>query len=597
MPHLYQMSLSGTIFNIAVDTIKTILSKELLISQLIDDLGIMLRAATLKTIEKKLNHTLKLLEKWSQKFGFTFSTEKTAVVHFCRKRKCTENPKLYLHGQLLPCNPSHRFLGLIFDKKLTWAPHITDLRHKTINSLKILKTVSNRDWGADRAVLLRLYKALIRSKLEYGSIVYGSARTSLLESIEVVHRQALRICTGAYRSSPRESILVEASEQSFNQRRTQLMLNYYHKITAQPWHIAHNALTNQAFHAKFRTRPRASKPVGFRAEETLETIPGLPPVFQNALPTHPPWISSKIIFNMQLTQEGPKSHILPIAIKKFYNHCVSQKYPAPLFTHIFTDGSKLNSRVGAAFVVNGVKHMFPLHGSCTVYTAELYAIMQSLYYCIDVGILRVAIFTDNLSSVQALSTNSHKNSLVETIRSLCHKLKQVTIVWVPSHTGIKGNEQADEAAKLATELFLPPMPLITTDDAKNHIKKELHRQWQNEWTAKGHNFKLFPVKPIIQPWETGNQKKRRDEVALARLRIGHTHLTHQHLMKKEPESLCDLCNSAVTVEHVLLDCPKYHTARIQNQLKNTLREVLEDEPISINRLIAFLNQTNLINLI
>ena len=30
--------------------------------------------------------------------------------------------------------------------------------------------------GADRKVLLRLYRGLIQSKLDYGCIVYGSAR-------------------------------------------------------------------------------------------------------------------------------------------------------------------------------------------------------------------------------------------------------------------------------------------------------------------------------------------------------------------------------------------------------------------------------------
>jgi len=33
-------------------------------------------------------------------------------------------------------------------------------------------------WGANQRTLLHLYRSLVRSKLDYGSIIYGSARES-----------------------------------------------------------------------------------------------------------------------------------------------------------------------------------------------------------------------------------------------------------------------------------------------------------------------------------------------------------------------------------------------------------------------------------
>ena len=47
--------------------------------------------------------------------------------------------------------------------------------------MNLLKVVAN--WGADRKILLRLYRALIWSKLDYGSIVYESARKSYLKKL------------------------------------------------------------------------------------------------------------------------------------------------------------------------------------------------------------------------------------------------------------------------------------------------------------------------------------------------------------------------------------------------------------------------------
>ena len=51
----------------------------------------------------------------------------------------------------------------------------------------ILRVVVYTDWGADRIVLLRLYRALLHSKLDYGCVAYGSARQSVLKQLDPIH--------------------------------------------------------------------------------------------------------------------------------------------------------------------------------------------------------------------------------------------------------------------------------------------------------------------------------------------------------------------------------------------------------------------------
>ena len=53
--------------------------------------------------------------------------------------------------------------------------------------------LSNTNWGGDRSVHLNLYRSLVRSKLDYGSIVYGSARKSYLKCLDTIHHQGLRL--------------------------------------------------------------------------------------------------------------------------------------------------------------------------------------------------------------------------------------------------------------------------------------------------------------------------------------------------------------------------------------------------------------------
>ena len=78
-------------------------------------------------------------------------------------------------GHKIPNIGKDKFLGLIFDSKLSFIPHITSLKSRYTKSL------DQYYMGVYRKVVLRLYSALISSKLDYGCIVYSSARPSYIK--------------------------------------------------------------------------------------------------------------------------------------------------------------------------------------------------------------------------------------------------------------------------------------------------------------------------------------------------------------------------------------------------------------------------------
>ncbi|GBN39931.1 hypothetical protein AVEN_21766-1 [Araneus ventricosus] len=80
------------------------------------------------------------------------------------------------------------------------------LREKCEKSLNILKVLSTTAWGADSPSMLRIYKATILSKLDYGCQIYGSARKSILQKLDPIHHAALRLYSGAFRTSPVQSL-------------------------------------------------------------------------------------------------------------------------------------------------------------------------------------------------------------------------------------------------------------------------------------------------------------------------------------------------------------------------------------------------------
>ena len=101
-------------------------------------------------------------------------------------------------------------------------------------SFDVLNVFSNTSWGGDRFVLLNLFKSLVRSKLDYGSIVYGSARKSYLKCSDNIHHQSLRLALGAFRTSPIESLYADPNKPSLYVRREKLSLQYTTKLAASP---------------------------------------------------------------------------------------------------------------------------------------------------------------------------------------------------------------------------------------------------------------------------------------------------------------------------------------------------------------------------
>ena len=150
-----------------------------------DDFVIMYKSPTIDAIQRKLQHTINRLEEWTLKNGFTISNNKTVAMHFCPDKKFMD-PVLNLDNDPIQFVKEAKFLGLIWDTKLTFEPHIKYLKARCQTSLNILKVLSRTEWGADRTTLLELYRSLVRSKLDYGCIIYGSASREILLVDKVV---------------------------------------------------------------------------------------------------------------------------------------------------------------------------------------------------------------------------------------------------------------------------------------------------------------------------------------------------------------------------------------------------------------------------
>ena len=67
--------------------------------------------------------------------------------------------------------------------------------------------------------MLKIYYALIRSKMDYGSEILESATATTKKKLDSIQAYALRVCLGLPKSTATEALLVEAGEMPLDLRR------------------------------------------------------------------------------------------------------------------------------------------------------------------------------------------------------------------------------------------------------------------------------------------------------------------------------------------------------------------------------------------
>jgi hypothetical protein len=168
-------------------------------------------------------------------------------------------------------------------------------------------------------------------------------------------------------------------------------------------------------------------------------------------------------------------------------------------------------------------------------------------------------------------------------------------VWVPGHCGIHGNKKADlEASKAASSPDTPFLNVYTYEDKKKQTKQVLNHEWHKMWTNQ--STKLNQIKNNIQTWHKPGLK-RKEETILNRFRIGHTFITHKHLMEKNDPPICKMCGLVYTVKHIITECQKYEDTRKKHQISQQIGEALGPDPQSITKILQFIKEIQLYNII
>ena len=187
-------SISPILFLIMINDIE-ISDPTIKLSLFADDTAIWKCGKNTKFLNTSIQKAIDEIQIWADKWGFKFFPVKTVAVLFSKGRK--EDIQLKMYGQSIKVSEKVKYLGMYFDSKLSWRPHIQYLIDKCNKRINVMKCLTGTTWGGGKDSLLVIYKALILSVLDYGCQLYDSASPTVKKRLDIVQNQALRICCGA----------------------------------------------------------------------------------------------------------------------------------------------------------------------------------------------------------------------------------------------------------------------------------------------------------------------------------------------------------------------------------------------------------------
>ena len=601
-----------------------------------DDSAVWRSGSNLSYLLKKQQETLNTIVTWCDTWGFKLNEAKTVSIIFSRKNKLTSSTKLTIYGKQLKFVESTKFLGLIFDSRLSWSQHIQHVLDKSKCKVNLLRSLSGQTWGADKVSLLRIYRTLIRSRLEYGSVVLHTASSSTMNRLVSVHNQCLRIITGCIRSTPTAAMENECGEPPLHLRIYEQQLKFAVKVKASIDNPAKETLVD-SWQNHYCKQAKKDKSLYSITHSFLEPIGNIE---ADPVQTEPPWLLKPAEYDIGLLKSVRKDQN-PEIIYQVARDSMCQ-YDTHL--HIYTDGSKTSdNRTGAGVHIPEFDHnqAIGLPGHCSVFAAELVGIMFAVNWIFSVisDLCKpVVIFTDSVSSIRALKNkeSSSYSSLLQCILSRIDQLRRrfnypIVISWVPAHCSIRGNETADNVAKLATSVtadgkLSSPSPSPSpgekrlrslTERYNGHVNSIYHNvrpsvasvrslvdihvlnTWQKEYDSNKAGTFYKTLEPRVGKTVKFGARTRRKDVVITRLRVGRCGLNHYlHKIGKASSPLCTHCKVDETVEHFIMHCTKYaihkhisehtgtHTYTLQHILtQQDLIDILYTKVSSIGRQI------------
>lgn len=491
-----------------------------------DDIILTIRAPTRKKIEEISKSSLEIINEWSKRNEVEFNLAKSQFM-IIGKQYQRRPPTIKFNNQNIKYSKDLKILGIIFDKNLSFLPHLDYVKRK-VNKLTIsLNKFTGKDWGMSSKQRKDIYIRATERMITYAALAWYRSHTHTQRKLQSIQRIPLIHITKAFRTTPNKLLPIIANIPPV-------------KLTIEKEIKMFNILHGRD---KFNWEGKT-----FSKNE----------------------IANK--FDIKLIHPAEKMVILETKnVQKSINN------------QIFTDGSKSGKDVGAAFVhlnqfnkiINQQLFLLPPYSSN--FEAEALAIIKALEYINTLpGNEQIQINSDSQSCIKGLSNPNNVNPFIQKIKTLItltSEKHQIHITHVKGHSGLAGNELADELAKRAAKFGQITIIPITKSFIKSQLRKEVYDKWNQTWSTD-------PEKNALHKWiRTIHHLPDHFPTNYYLSQILTEHGRFPFYLKKfkiTEESICKCGTQAHSFDHYMTTCTKTSTYR--KEIQKTYPDLLRSKP-------------------
>lgn len=442
----------------------------LFISLFADDLAIWSDCNSLSSKGRKLwlkryQDTINSINSYMKNNGFELSAEKTSLMVFTRKFKSRKDFYIIINNEKITSSVTAKFLGVILHQNLCWEPHIKRLISKARKGVSVIKLLCGVTWITKRS-LIHLTEALVRSRLSYGHEATFTKTDNQWLALERIELRALKASLGTTLYAVNDLIYHNVGWLPLRDQCKLLTAKFQVKASLTPNNVktvltseysSNNDVHRQRLLEKNPLIHRLTTPISSYTEDLNDpTLLSSSDSF-SATSNSPPWSCRQARFDFDYADRLTKSNS-PLFLASLAKERINTHYRDHL--KYFTDGSVLDSgEAGCAFFSPDlkVKEMFKLNSGVSIFSAELQALNMACNHInnLDPSPKHVVVISDSKSVLQALykgGTQTRSSTQLITlnlINDILEKGIDMSFLWVPSHVGIRGNDDVDKAAKVA----------------------------------------------------------------------------------------------------------------------------------------------------
>jgi len=549
-----------------------------------DDIAGLLVGKDPPTLVSLANTFMKRATEWGRNNDLKFSQAKTEIVIFTKKKWNTAR-SFQIEGSKLTASKTAKYLGVTLDNQLSFKQHVETKIKTATQLLHRVGRLVGKTWGLTPHRARWVYTAMVRPLIAYGAICWAKATTTAKceNALRKLQRIALIQITAAYPFSPTAALEMLTGLRPLHLHLQEVAVMASVRLKREGhWQKQRTAFHKNGWqntHSDFCNRIR-------------ERIPAL----------HMPEDESGITW---LENQNFSSRIEDRTVAAGRTYTDDEII-------CYTDGSKLaGGKTGAGVIIMRGSHETSLHEHLglhtTVYQAEVRAIQMAAEQLTTEHISQreITFRVDNRAAIQSLcNSRTTKHSVRECSAALNElgRTNTVTLEWVPGHSGIPGNERADEQAKKGARENLcgpepfTPVPATFVKEQVSNFFEEKHQQawWSENRFRKTKETVGWAAKPLAQKLITLNRESIRH---LVQLITGHGILEqHRFRSNQADDPICPKCGEEPdTSQHFFETCSKYQDLRerIFGTGHITLKEELHTR--NIYRMAKFIRLSKRLN--